>query len=194
LIGRCSSSAPIVSLGADHRVIAPDRLRLVWTREKAAQLRTLPEEKRHALADCLFAMEAALAGIIAEQDGIRRLDRRPVLKADKRFDAVEAVAHGIAHEIDETCAGTREERIARIERRYGGALAKGGRPKKTGSQADPSSEAPSRGRHPGKSPFRSPDRIARWAKAATGRKIALVPISAVASKPKSTDDRPGLLS
>jgi hypothetical protein len=40
----------------------------------------------------------------------------------------------------------------------------------------------------------SPDRIARWAKAATGRKIALVPISAVASKPKSTDDRPGLRS
>jgi hypothetical protein len=69
LIGRCSSSAPIVSLGADHRVIAPDRLRLVWTREKAAQLRTLPEEKRHALADCLFAMEAALAGIIADRTG-----------------------------------------------------------------------------------------------------------------------------
>jgi ATP-dependent protease ClpP protease subunit len=75
LIGRCSSSAPIVSLGADHRVIAPDasvllhRPRLVWTREKAAQLRTLPEEKRHALADCLFAMEAALAGIIADRTG-----------------------------------------------------------------------------------------------------------------------------
>ena len=40
----------------------------------------------------------------------------------------------------------------------------------------------------------SADRIARWAKAATGRKIALVPISAVASKPKSTDDRSGLRS
>jgi hypothetical protein len=56
-------------------VIAPDasvllhRPRLVWTREKAAQLRTLPEEKRHALADCLFALEAALAGIIADRTG-----------------------------------------------------------------------------------------------------------------------------
>jgi polysaccharide deacetylase 2 family uncharacterized protein YibQ len=30
------------------------------------------------------------------------------------------------------------------------------------------------------------DRIAHWAKAAAGRGIVLVPVSAVASKPKST--------
>jgi ATP-dependent protease ClpP protease subunit len=128
IIGRASSSAPIIALAADERFMAADATvmlhepRLVLTKDKLAELRALPVDQRRQIVERGAQFATALADILSAHCGCSTDDARAWMKAERTWSAAEAMKFGLATHIDPTISGTRSERIAALRERYGQGL------------------------------------------------------------------------
>lgn len=109
ITGRCASSAAIVALGGDHRAIAPDATVLlhrpiyILTLEQWDEIRRGPRAFRLQLAAELEQIEEVDVALLVARTGQSvQTVRTWMLNFYRAWSAEEAVANGLAHEIDPT--------------------------------------------------------------------------------------------